>query len=702
MTPAQAQRPPQPSLPRPVAHHVSQQIQQPLDHKVLFLSLAEEYINAAHELAPRIATDSQAEDRHQYFQLMTTGLSCIEATLKNVRLPLREEASLSLQYATLLHTETQNSRHLDEILSRQILKTDQARIFDLKYSMQHLQIQALNVSNPRAARKAIDKIISDANLLGHIPWVYAFRFLRISLSMGAKELSHDVGNAIVNAREIVSLAEVYNDDPIIVIGSAIEATLHLSDSVSAERYEHAQAAIAKARSRQFNLHDSLQHLWTYIDCVDTACHLVHSNMGRIEKCVPTLENALKFLQQPGHSGNRWPQDGILLLPIRAEIHEGLTRDTNGIFQHTAKGRPLLRLAWLNIEDLTTTIKLLLGICKRLKPSYSSKEGLADFEDVLRPLKSRWLTAIVGEAQLTHVAGTFGESKEESTLRLPARMSLRAACEAVHRKEDIDFLLRIRVTMLHATAGRWDLAKKHCEELTAVARSSTSADVQTWTAYIRAVVLQGTGNLTEALTEYQKLHSALSQGPAAKAASARNDLLILSTLHAIIIQQALSPLPDALDRMYGLEKLVTSHPNYTLRSAVYMVRTLVMDTIGNTVTSDSSQSTMTLSKRKLSLQEALNVAKLTKDSQMLALIMTLLTTMLFRGVLGQQASKMSYTSMNLTGTLANPLLRMVGEGLVAELLQSEGGDETKIRRLHQSIQIQGSKVPDDVRRQIMPE
>jgi hypothetical protein len=49
---------------------------------MLLLSLAEEYINAAHSMGSIVALLKRARDLEQYYKLIATGLGCLEVVLK--------------------------------------------------------------------------------------------------------------------------------------------------------------------------------------------------------------------------------------------------------------------------------------------------------------------------------------------------------------------------------------------------------------------------------------------------------------------------------------------------------------------------------------------------------------------------------------------------------------------------------------------
>lgn len=90
------------------------------DTAMLLISLAEEYFQAAHELAPAAALSMTVSDVETYEQLIATGLGCLDAALKSVRLAPRLEANIRLRYAGVLFEETENSMEAETALSKGI------------------------------------------------------------------------------------------------------------------------------------------------------------------------------------------------------------------------------------------------------------------------------------------------------------------------------------------------------------------------------------------------------------------------------------------------------------------------------------------------------------------------------------------------------------------------------------------------------
>ena len=91
-----------------------------IDRPMLLISLAEEYFDAAHELAPSVSMSMNETNVEAYEQLIATGLGCLDTALKKVRLSPRVEAKIRLRYAGVLYEETENSMEAETALSKGI------------------------------------------------------------------------------------------------------------------------------------------------------------------------------------------------------------------------------------------------------------------------------------------------------------------------------------------------------------------------------------------------------------------------------------------------------------------------------------------------------------------------------------------------------------------------------------------------------
>ena len=104
----------------------------PVDMPMMLVSLAEEYFGAAHELAPSVALLMTPANVDEYERLIATGLGCLDAALKRVKLPPRVEAKIRLRYAGVLLEETENSMEAETTLIKGIVLCERVCSCDLR------------------------------------------------------------------------------------------------------------------------------------------------------------------------------------------------------------------------------------------------------------------------------------------------------------------------------------------------------------------------------------------------------------------------------------------------------------------------------------------------------------------------------------------------------------------------------------------
>ena len=91
------------------------------------MSLAEEFFDAAHNIAPLVSLSRTSENVEAYEKLISTGLACLDTALKHVRLSPRVEANIRLRYAGVLYEETENFMEAEIALSKGIALCDRVR-----------------------------------------------------------------------------------------------------------------------------------------------------------------------------------------------------------------------------------------------------------------------------------------------------------------------------------------------------------------------------------------------------------------------------------------------------------------------------------------------------------------------------------------------------------------------------------------------
>lgn len=88
------------------------------------MSLAEEFFDAAHDMAPSVALSRTSESIEVYEKLISAGLAYLDATLRNIRLSPRVEANVRLRYAGVLYEETENFKEAEITLTKGIALCD--------------------------------------------------------------------------------------------------------------------------------------------------------------------------------------------------------------------------------------------------------------------------------------------------------------------------------------------------------------------------------------------------------------------------------------------------------------------------------------------------------------------------------------------------------------------------------------------------
>ena len=184
-----------------------------------------------------------------------------------------------------------------------------------------------------------------------------------------------------------------------------------------------------------------------------------------------------------------------------------------------------------------------------------------------------------------------------------------------------------------------------------------------TQYLRAVIYQGTGNLTEALLVYQ---SSILSLPAPSEQRSRSqislDISILSTLNTIlIIRSASHPQNHRVSSLVKkLEPFCVHNQNHQLSSAFHLV----------TATTTSE----TILHTKQSLQLALQASKQTDNKHLMCMVLNFMSWKFFRRAVGSQAESSARASQSLAHQCMNALWISVSAGLMADTFEVAGRSE----------------------------
>lgn len=115
------QRIPRNDIRNPLTSPSTKPVQREINVGKLLISLAEEYFEAAHKIAPYTIQTLASNFVEKYQKLVATGLACLEVALKRVPgLDPRDEACIRLRYASVLFEETENAMEAETTLSKGI------------------------------------------------------------------------------------------------------------------------------------------------------------------------------------------------------------------------------------------------------------------------------------------------------------------------------------------------------------------------------------------------------------------------------------------------------------------------------------------------------------------------------------------------------------------------------------------------------
>lgn len=328
----------------------------PLDYQKLLLALADEYLTAAYKLGTRANTVENDSDRREYYRLIATGLSCLEALLKRCKLAPEKEATVQLRYASILYEETENIMEAEEALSKGISVCDRYKYFDIKYNMQHLLARVTFSKNGKAAFKFLEQVIADAKAYQHTAWEYAFRFLKASLHLNMSS-SHDLAAAHTQLRFITNIASNHGDKAILAMATLMEAMVYLKEPAESAGYEQAQRALASVRSHQLDpaIANNPQ-LTTFISFVDLSCNLQRFYPDHAFNSMRNMQSILSELIE----GDIADTDGTLALPLSKETAPPLNVE-NGIVRSNPDGSLALMFNWMPPHDIYTVGFLMSGI-----------------------------------------------------------------------------------------------------------------------------------------------------------------------------------------------------------------------------------------------------------------------------------------------------------------------------------------------------
>ncbi|KAL6707112.1 hypothetical protein ACN47E_004864 [Coniothyrium glycines] len=600
----------------------------PADLSVMLLYAADEYIRAARSMSSLIVREKKETDLRMYYKLMATAMGCMDTVLKDFSMMPRDEARLRLRYVSLMIEETDNTTDIDELISKQLSLCGRCRLQDLKYATSHLQARYQFKTNHRAGLKFLDKPIAEAETFQHVPWIYAFRFLKVSLTLQIPGRVEAVPT-LQQLHAIMGLAEKRRDRAIYVACSVFEAMVHLRSSVP-DRLEQAQRAIATARSQQLQLTSKeVGSFGTLIDIVDVTCS--------VQQGVPDNEKSTKLMQAmlDQNVKNGAHDDGQFTVLIERSSGGNLTQDTGGVFRKSADLREELVFAWLPREDLKT-------LCFHLSA----------------------LDHSVHQKGMSYIKEAHARSRSAS--KRPASLGLPLAL--VHGQADwnriLDWQSMVAINLMACL--REDQNTAH-EALDILRKRSAKSPYNTEKSFVRALSYlsavndQRSGSLDSAYVAYCSDELSLPQKGASLSTQA--DIATLAALNRLLILRDPShPQHHSANQLLlQIQQVCENHPNQYLRMAVRLATAIFSDDAPI-----NRQKTLT----QMASNRANEIEKTTHNREFVVIALCCFTARFFAGQVGDKSVQAAKAARQIARNWS-PLWIAVAAGLCMSTFQPNG-------------------------------
>ncbi|KAG0648326.1 hypothetical protein D0Z07_5190 [Hyphodiscus hymeniophilus] len=633
-----------------------------IDIPNLLMSLAEEYFNAAHELAPSVASSMLPETLDAYQKLIATGLGCLETALKNAKLGPRIEASIRLRYAGVLYEETENSMEAETALSKGIALCERNHYFDIKYAMQYLLVRFLFKKSPKAGIKALDAHIANSTVYQHFSWVYALRFLRVSYCLDSDNPT-DTHAAIQHLRAIGTLSGQQKDVAVYIAASLMEAMAHLKSN-GPDSIEQAQRAIAAARTHQFEVDAQIPQLTGLTHILDVVCSIRQGSpkvmLDKIKEMQTTLDGSVK--------DSTWSStDDVFAIPINRTKNNSafVSPDTRMVLGIGADGRDNLMMSFLSKKDTFTITYLLCGMVLIHRNSADQKaskffeQGLMSLQESIRSSRSQ--------------PGLLPDCV--SKIQWRGRM----LC-----------YYHSSMAFCAAAVADWLGMKTNLDNLRAAANENgikLAGPLEILALYLGGVYHQGVGDLDVALEIFQDPKLDVSYFESSDLSSAgqfMRDLSLLAGLNALwILQHVDRQDPDVNTKLVTkIEANCTRHSNRDIRTAFYLVLATV-----------KVNPPAPLWKIKKDLGNALSGAQATANTQFLCITLNVMCSKFFANVVGDQAEKSAMAAAVQAKKSGNTLWRSVAEGMLAQYFDVNGKKEEAARAFEQAKEMAQIAMPD---------
>ncbi|KAG9245237.1 cohesin loading factor [Calycina marina] len=630
-----------------------------IDRSKLAVALAEEYFDAAHKIAPAASMSMPAKALEEYHKLIAAGLGLLEATLRRGGMTPREEANMRLRYCSVLFEETENSMEAETALSQGITICERNHYFDLKYALQFLLAQIMFKKNPKAGLRALDAHIADAEAYQHIPWVYAFRFLRASLSL-ASPVPADKWKG--NFEKITTLATQQNDYGIRLASCLMEALAYLKYG-GPDSIEAVQGAIAAAWSYQAQPSCQIPQLIALLHMIDTTCSI---RQGSPEVMMTKLRAMQRMIDAALADEESWGfTDDSIAIPMSRSAHSSqvVSSDTRSVLGIGRDGGDKLMMSFLHKRD-AYAITYLLG-------------SLVLFNK----------DAETGKAAKYLYSGleTIGSAKKKD---MPMYDTLPNCVSRNQWRSQIACYYTSCLAFIAAAKCEWTAVKIQVEKLNSAMKDLGDGNVgplNSVALYLSGIYHQGTGDLDAALPIFQDKVFDLSiyENVTSSAAQLQKDYALLAAFNTILIcQEPGRKDPQRNNKLVGkMTEACLNHQSPDVRTASKILSVTVL-----------RSPPMSSIDVRGHLSMALKGAKISGNLHFTSLALSIMCSRFFVDVVGLQAEKSALAASAQAHRSHNALWISVADGMLGNVHELNGNSGEAHRALARARQYADAAFP----------
>lgn len=503
--------------------------------------------------------------------------------------------------------------------------------------MMHLQVRYQSKSNHRAALKLVDQPISETETFQHIAWVYAFRFLKVSLALQAPGRL-ETASALQQLHAIANHAERRGDRAIYVTSCALEAMIHLR-TTAPDRLEHAQRAIASARSHQLQLSaKQLGKIAVLIDCIDVVCSLQHGQ--------PNAEK-LQAVQRESDevSGS---SSGVFSVLIEKSFGGNLTLSTGGVFRKAEDGRDELVFAWLPRHIFKIFAYYLSGLVSLPHDRGNSylQEGHKLTQGMIIPFQ-----------ELHRMLTTVGTLHRHSSLSV----SIQNALHQINWVKILDWHLKFAIGLVACYHEDRDTAKHAVTMLRDRLPDPPFNSVEPYTrtlSYLSAVIDQSSGSIDAALTTYSLPEFNLPE--TGSSTDFKTDIAILAAMNRLlIIRNPAHPDHYQAQILFSqLQSLCSNHPNLYIDCAFRIIQAI-------------TNPEESINRQKTLIHTTTNRAQRLHNMQFMSMCLNYMASRFFADQVGEQPIKSVRAARNVSKQGRSVLWRAVAYGICISTFQRNG-------------------------------